>query len=79
MRLSPALLRHTAPHSHLLGVPNGYLTLPYDNNGVIRLVIIDPGGDGNWVDNKFTMRLVTTAERMTQFRPAPAPPATLSL
>ena len=27
----------------------------YDNNGVIRLVIIDPGGDGNWMDNNFIM------------------------
>ena len=49
---------------HLYGVPadNGAM-LPYDNNGVIRLVIIDPGGDGNWQDDKFTMRLVTTARR----------------
>ena len=29
--------------------------IPYDNNGQIKLVIIDPGGDGNWVDNMFTM------------------------
>ena len=31
--------------------------IPYDNNGVITLVIIDPGGDGNWVDNSFTMSI----------------------
>ena len=31
--------------------------IPYDNNGVIRLVIIDPAGDGNWVDNNFTMNV----------------------
>ena len=29
--------------------------IPYDNNGVITLVIIDPGGDGNWVDNSFSI------------------------
>ena len=29
--------------------------IPYDNNGVIRLVIIDPMGDGNWVDNSFSI------------------------
>ena len=29
--------------------------IPYDNNGVITLVIIDPGGDGNWVDNRFSI------------------------
>ena len=47
-----------APMAHLTSVPND-ATLSYDNNGVIRLVIIDPGGDGNWVDDMFTMRLVT--------------------
>ena len=31
--------------------------IPYDNNGVITLVIIDPMGDGNWVDNSFTMNI----------------------
>ena len=31
--------------------------IPYDNNGVITLVIIDPGGDGNWVDNKFAINI----------------------
>ena len=31
--------------------------IPYDNNGVITLVIIDPGGDGNWVDNSFAMNI----------------------
>ena len=31
--------------------------IPYDNNGVITLVIIDPMGDGNWVDNSFTINI----------------------
>ena len=29
----------------------------YDSNGVIKLMIIDPGGDGNWMNNMFTMDL----------------------
>ena len=33
------------------------VVIPYDSNGVIKLVIIDPGGDGNWVDDKFTIDL----------------------
>ena len=36
------------------GLPTGG-EIHYDNNGVIRLVIIDPGGDGNWMDNDFIM------------------------
>ena len=59
-------------HGHLLGLPTGTV-LPYDNNGVIRLVIIDPGGDGNWVDNMFTMRLVTTAVTDGPIPPSPSP------
>ena len=35
--------------------------IPYDNNGEIKLVIIDPGGDGNWVDNMFTMNIESDA------------------
>ena len=35
--------------------------IPYDGNGVITLVIIDPGGDGNWVDNMFTMNIESDA------------------
>ena len=66
--LTPA----AAPHSHLVGVTND-LALPYDNNGVIKLVIIDPGGDGNWVDNMFTMRLVTTAVTDGPIPPSPSP------
>ena len=50
-----ALVEHTEI-SGKYGVPNNG-RLHYDNNGVIRLVIIDPGGDGNWVDNNFTMNL----------------------
>ena len=61
-----------AGHGHLLGLPTGTV-LPYDNNGVIRLVIIDPGGDGNWVDNMFTMRLVTTAVTDGPIPPSPSP------
>ena len=61
-----------AGHGHLLGLPTA-TTLSYDNNGVIRLVIIDPGGDGNWVDNKFTMRLVTTAVQDGPIPPSPSP------
>ena len=38
------------------GVSSGDF-IPYDNNGVIKLVIIDPSGDGNWVDNKFTINI----------------------
>ena len=38
------------------GLPTGG-EIHYDNNGVIRLVIIDPGGDGNWVDNSFIMNI----------------------
>ena len=64
--------RAAAPHEHLLGVPDPFV-LPYDNNGVIRLVIIDPGGDGNWQDDKFTMRLVTTAEDPLPIPPSPSP------
>ena len=29
----------------------------YDDNGIIRLAIIDPAGDDNWRDDKFTMKL----------------------
>ena len=36
------------------GLPTGG-EIHYDNNGVIRLVIIDPDGDGNWMDNSFIM------------------------
>ena len=61
-----------APHQHLLGVPDD-LVLTYDNNGVIRLVIIDPGGDGNWQDDKFTMRLVTAAAQDGPIPPSPSP------
>ena len=61
-----------APNGHLLGVTDD-LALPYDNNGVIRLVIIDPGGDGNWTDNMFTMRLVTTAAADGPIPPSPSP------
>ena len=68
-----ALTQAAAPHGHLYGVTDE-LELPYDNNGVIRLVIIDPGGDGNWVDDKFTMRLVTAAaETDDPIPPSPSP------
>ena len=45
------LVEHTTI-SGKYGLPTGG-EIHYDNNGVIRLVIIDPGGDGNWMDNKF--------------------------
>ena len=38
------------------GVPTGG-RINYDRNGVIRLLIIDPDKDGNWIDNKFTMSI----------------------
>ena len=41
---------------HLYGVAES-ATIPYDSNGVIKLVIIDPDGDDNWQDNKFTIDL----------------------
>ena len=45
-----------APHDNLYGLdPTD--KIPYDANGVVKLVIIDPGGDGDWVDTKFTMTL----------------------
>ena len=47
------LVEHTTI-SGKYGLPTGG-EIHYDNNGVIRLVIIDPGGDGNWMDNNFIM------------------------
>ena len=64
---------HTDPgKTHLYGVGDG-TELSYDNNGVIRLVIIDLDGDGNWVDNMFTMRLVTTQVTGDPIPPSPSP------
>ena len=48
-----ALVEHTML-SGKYGLPAGG-EIHYDNNGVIRLVIIDPDGDGNWMDNNFIM------------------------
>ena len=48
-----ALVEHTVA-SGKYGLPTGG-EIHYDNNGEIKLVIIDPGGDGNWVDNDFFM------------------------
>ena len=71
--LADGLTAQTAPgKTHLVGVPDD-LVLTYDNNGVIRLVIIDPGGDGNWQDDKFTMRLVTAAAGTGPIPPSPSP------
>ena len=44
------------------GAPGTYIVatgdeIPYDNNGEIKLHIVDPGGDGNWVDNMFIMTI----------------------
>ena len=47
------LVEHTTI-SGKYGLPTGG-EIHYDNNGVIKLVIIDPGGDGNWMDNNFIM------------------------
>ena len=47
------LVEHTML-SGKYGLPTGG-EIHYDNNGVIRLVIIDPDGDGNWMDNNFIM------------------------
>ena len=47
------LVEHTEL-SGKYGLPTGG-EIHYDNNGVIRLVIIDPSGDGNWMDNDFIM------------------------
>ena len=44
-------------------------TIPYDANGVVKLVIIDPGGDGDWVDTSFTMTLRASANGVS---PSPA-------
>ncbi len=53
------LTRHTdADKVHLYGVADGAV-IDYDSNGVIKLIIIDPDGDGNWMDNMFTMDLRT--------------------
>ena len=40
------------------GLPTGG-EIHYDRNGVIKLLIIDPAKDGNWIDNKFTMDIRT--------------------
>ena len=71
--LAETLVAHTdADKRHLRGVPDG-AELTYDNNGVITLVIIDPGGDGNWVDDSFTMRLVTSMVTGNRLPPTPVP------
>ena len=57
---------------HLVALPTA-TALPYDNNGVITLVIIDPGGDGNWQDDSFTMRLVTAVAEGGRIPPSPSP------
>ena len=50
-----ALVEHTELDGKY-GVPTGG-RINYDRNGVIRLLIIDPDKDGNWIDNKFTMSI----------------------
>ena len=59
-------------HDNLYGVPSGTV-LPYDNNGVIRLVLIDPNGDGDWEDDEFSMKLTTEADGDVTFPPTPSP------
>ena len=57
-----------APHDNLYGLdPTD--AIPYDANGVVKLVIIDPGGDGDWVNTKFTMTLRADANGVS---PSPA-------
>ena len=53
-RLSGRTEADAAPGKYIVATTN---EIPYDNNGEIKLVIIDPGGDGNWVDNMFTMTI----------------------
>ena len=55
------LVEHTTI-SGKYGLPNNG-RIHYDNNGVIRLVIIDPGGDGNWMDNNFSMDIESDKRR----------------
>ena len=50
------------------GLPTGG-EIHYDNNGVIQLVIIDPGGDGNWMDNDFIMNI--ESEGLLGISPSP--------
>ena len=54
--------------THLYGVEDGG-TIPYDTNGIIKLILIDPMGDGDWVDGSFTMTLRADAVGVT---PSPA-------
>ena len=68
-----ALTAHTdADKDHLYGVPDD-TTLPYDNNGVIRLLLIDPDGDGDWEDDEFSMKLTTAEAGGVTFPPTPSP------
>ena len=57
------LVEHTML-SGKYGLPAGG-EIHYDNNGVIRLVIIDPGGDGNWMDNNFLMDIESDKRGVT--------------
>ena len=59
LKFTSTLAQRNDKKEHLYGVEDGAV-IPYDSNGVIKLVIIDPGGDGNWQDNKFTIDLRTT-------------------
>ena len=46
------------------------LTLNYDKNGIIRLAIIDPGGDENWGDDSFTMTVDASARGVSNRAPS---------
>ena len=59
--------------AHLYGVATN-ATIYYDSNGVIKLVIIDPGGDGNWQDDEFTIDLGVDKAGVS-----PAPAATVTV
>ena len=67
---------------HLYGIDDATI-LPYDDNGVIRLILIDPAfldaagtpADNNWQDDTYTMRLITTeaADANPASVPTPSP------
>ena len=66
---------HTAAFRQVRGGDRWPYFIHYDNNGVIKLVIIDPGGDGNWMDNKFSS---WTSSRSISLAYLPARAATRS-
>ena len=55
-----------------LGLENNAngLELNYDNNGIIKLGIIDPAGDQNWGDDSFTMTVDASARGVSNSAPS---------